>query len=89
MRNHFSSLGLAGSWEEVPVLPLTCVCSEMGMGRYQWYLFFLCGFGYFLDLCWAQAFGLVSSAIQQELGIPSEHSPYSGYAELSRSSVRT
>lgn len=44
----------------------------MGMGRYQWMIFFLCGFGYFLDLCWAQAFGLVGSAIQQELGIPSE-----------------
>ena len=21
-----------------------------GMGRYQWWIFFLCGFGYFLDL---------------------------------------
>ncbi|KAK8854803.1 hypothetical protein IAR55_003542 [Kwoniella newhampshirensis] len=41
----------------------------MGMGRYQWCIFFLCGFGYFLDLCWAQAFGLVASAIQQEMGI--------------------
>ncbi|BGO96171.1 hypothetical protein NBRC10512_006676 [Rhodotorula toruloides] len=35
------------------------------LGRYQ-----LCGFGYFLDLCWAQAFGLVSGALQQELGVP-------------------
>lgn len=46
---------------------------EMGMGRYQWFIFFLCGFGYFLDLCWAQAFGLVASAIQQELGVDSHH----------------
>lgn len=44
----------------------------MGMGRYQWCIFFLCGFGYFLDLCWAQAFGLVGSAIQQELGVSGE-----------------
>ncbi|WRT68382.1 uncharacterized protein IL334_005358 [Kwoniella shivajii] len=43
---------------------------QMGMGRYQWCIFTLCGLGYFLDLCWAQAFGLVGSAIQQELGIP-------------------
>ncbi|GAA5909478.1 uncharacterized protein JCM6883_003959 [Sporobolomyces salmoneus] len=39
------------------------------LGKYQWCIFFLCGFGYFLDLCWAQAFGLISGQIQQELGI--------------------
>ncbi|SLM35392.1 membrane transporter [Lasallia pustulata] len=39
-----------------------------GMGKYQWYIFFLCGFGYFLDLMWAQAFGLVASPLQEELG---------------------
>ncbi|WWC90725.1 uncharacterized protein L201_005662 [Kwoniella dendrophila CBS 6074] len=43
---------------------------EMGMGKYQWCVFTLCGLGYFLDLGWAQAFGLVGSAIQQELGVP-------------------
>jgi MFS family permease len=40
----------------------------MGMGRYQWCLWALCGFGYMIDLMWAQAFGLVLSPIQQELG---------------------
>ena len=40
----------------------------MGMGRYQWMIFFLCGFGYMLDLLWAQAFGLVATPLQQELG---------------------
>ncbi|GAA5846082.1 hypothetical protein JCM3766R1_001361 [Sporobolomyces carnicolor] len=39
------------------------------LGRYQWCIFFLCGFGYFLDLCWAQAFGLIAGQIQQELGV--------------------
>ncbi|WWC63279.1 uncharacterized protein I303_105879 [Kwoniella dejecticola CBS 10117] len=43
---------------------------EMGMGKYQWCVFTLCGLGYFLDLGWAQAFGLVGGAIQQELGVP-------------------
>ena len=28
--------------------------------------------GYFLDLCWAQAFGLVATPISNELGIPGE-----------------
>ncbi|GAA6015868.1 hypothetical protein JCM11491_007218 [Sporobolomyces phaffii] len=41
------------------------------LGRYQWCIFFLCGFGYFLDLVWAQAFGLIAGQIQQELGISS------------------
>ena len=39
-----------------------------GMGKYQWYIFFLCGFGYLLDLLYAQAFGLVEPAMQQEFG---------------------
>lgn len=40
----------------------------MGMGKYQWYLWGLCGLGYMIDLMWAQAFGLVLSPMQQELG---------------------
>lgn len=41
-----------------------------GMGRYQWYIWALCGFGYLLDLLWAQAFGLVLGPLEQELGFP-------------------
>jgi MFS family permease len=40
----------------------------MGMGRYQWSIWALCGAGYMIDLMWAQAFGLVLSPMQQELG---------------------
>lgn len=39
-----------------------------GMGRYQWTVFFLCSFGYMLDLLWAQAFGLVVTPMQNEFG---------------------
>lgn len=39
-----------------------------GMGKYQWYIFFLCGFGYLIDLLYAQAFGLVEPPLQQEFG---------------------
>lgn len=42
---------------------------EMGMGRYQWYIWGLCGLGYFLDLLWAQAFGLIAPVMQREMGI--------------------
>lgn len=41
-----------------------------GFGRYQWYIWCLCGLGYFIDLIWAQAFGLILSPLQQELGFP-------------------
>lgn len=41
-----------------------------GFGRYQWYIWGLCGLGYFIDLIWAQAFGLILSPLQQELGFP-------------------
>lgn len=44
---------------------------DMGMGRYQWFLWGLAGFGYFLDLLWAEAFGLVLSPLQQEFGFAS------------------
>ncbi|KAF2661078.1 MFS general substrate transporter [Lophiostoma macrostomum CBS 122681] len=43
----------------------------LGMGKYQWYLWGLCGLGYMIDLMWAQAFGLVLSPMQQELGFGS------------------
>lgn len=39
-----------------------------GMGTYQWFVWWLCGLGYLLDLLWAQAFGLVLGPLQQELG---------------------
>jgi hypothetical protein len=41
-----------------------------GFGRYQWYIWALCGLGYFIDLIWAQAFGLILGPLQQELGFP-------------------
>ncbi|KAL8785213.1 MAG: hypothetical protein Q9213_003482 [Squamulea squamosa] len=45
-----------------------------GMGKYQWYIFFLCGMGYMIDLLYAQAFGLVEPALKQELGFSTEES---------------
>lgn len=60
---------------EKPLTPVEqkCILIEReidaaGMGRYQWYIWFLCGFGYLIDLLWAQAFGLILLPLQQELG---------------------
>lgn len=35
----------------------------MGMGRYQICIWFLTGFGYFLDLAWSQGVGLLATPI--------------------------
>ena len=43
---------------------------KFGMGRYQICIWFLCGFGYFLDLAWSQGVGLIASAIYQEMDVP-------------------
>lgn len=53
---------------------------KFGLGRYQICIWFLCGFGYFLDLAWSQGVGLASSAIYQEMGVADSdtgaHSPF-------------
>ena len=36
---------------------------KFGTGRYQICIWLLCGFGYFLDLAWAQGVGLAATAI--------------------------
>ena len=36
---------------------------KFGMGKYQICIWFLCGFGYFLDLAWAQGVGLGNTAM--------------------------
>lgn len=46
---------------------------KFGLGRYQICIWFLCGFGYFLDLAWAQGVGLVATAIYQEMGVPDKN----------------
>lgn len=46
---------------------------EVELTRSQWYIFFLCGFGYLLDLLYAHAFALIAPALQQELGFSSRN----------------
>ncbi|EPS25080.1 hypothetical protein POX_c03487 [Penicillium oxalicum] len=45
---------------------------KFGFGRYQQCIWTLCGFGYFLDLAWAQGVGLMASAVFQEMGVPAD-----------------
>ena len=73
-----SPLSIVGS-ERSSLYERKCVIvndefDRMGMGRYQWCVWSLCGFGYFIDLLWAQAYGLVLSPVQQEFGFGGGHS---------------
>ncbi|KAK5947673.1 hypothetical protein PMZ80_001827 [Knufia obscura] len=42
---------------------------KFGLGKYQICIWFLCGFGYFLDLAWSQGVGLIATAIYQEMNV--------------------
>ena len=46
---------------------------SFGLGRYQICIWFLCGFGYFLDLAWAQGVGLAATAIYQEMNVADDN----------------
>ncbi|QSZ29096.1 hypothetical protein DSL72_003606 [Monilinia vaccinii-corymbosi] len=65
--NHLASNGL--SVQDKKILLVSREIDNMGMGRYQWYIWTLCGLGYFLDLLWANAFGLIAPVMQREMGI--------------------
>jgi hypothetical protein len=57
---------------------------KFGLGRYQICIWFLTGFGYFLDLAWAQGVGLAASAIYQEMGVAdSDTCVFTRYLRLS------
>jgi MFS family permease len=43
------------------------------MGRYQWQLFILCGFGWFADNLWLQGIALTLNQVSQEFGVSSTH----------------
>ncbi|KAJ5748511.1 uncharacterized protein N7511_010207 [Penicillium nucicola] len=44
---------------------------DIGMGRYQWQLFFLCGFGWTADNLWLQGVALTLTPISYEFGLSS------------------
>lgn len=59
------------AWENTRYLSFAMLLIEVELTGSQWYIFFLCGFGYLLDLLYAHAFALIAPALQQELGFSS------------------
>lgn len=50
--------------------------ADMGMGRYQWELFTLCGFGWLADNLWLQGIALTLPQLAAEFGIDSDRVRY-------------
>ncbi|KAF7595484.1 hypothetical protein BBP40_005820 [Aspergillus hancockii] len=46
---------------------------DIGMGRYQWELFVLCGFGWIADNLWLQGVALTLTQLSLEFGISESH----------------
>ncbi|KAL9086425.1 MAG: hypothetical protein Q9159_004202 [Coniocarpon cinnabarinum] len=53
---------------------------DMGMGRYQWELFVLCGFGWFADNFWLQGVALTLPQLSLEFGYSSTHTRFTTFA---------
>ncbi|KAI9673533.1 MAG: hypothetical protein M1829_004040 [Trizodia sp. TS-e1964] len=65
--NHSTAVQALTLYEKKSLL-INRELDSMGMGKYQWYIWALCGLGYMLDLLWAQALSLIASPMQQEFG---------------------
>ncbi|KAI0019370.1 sugar transporter [Xylariomycetidae sp. FL0641] len=49
---------------------------DIGMGRYNWQLFVLCGFGWFADNLWMQGVSLTLPSLSQEFGVSEKQVRY-------------
>ncbi|KAH9900128.1 sugar transporter [Xylariomycetidae sp. FL2044] len=49
---------------------------DIGMGRYNWQLFILCGFGWFADNLWMQGVSLTLPSLSQEFGVSEKQVRY-------------
>ncbi|KAK5628796.1 hypothetical protein RRF57_004511 [Xylaria bambusicola] len=49
---------------------------DIGMGRYNWQLFVLCGFGWFADNLWMQGVSLTLPSLSGEFGVTEKHVRY-------------
>lgn len=53
---------------------------DIGMGKYQWQLFVLCGFGWLADNLWLQGVALSLNSLSQEFGISASNVRYTTLA---------
>lgn len=63
--------GRRGHWTEYEIKSklINKAIGDIGMGRYNWQLFVLCGFGWFADNLWLQGVSLTLPSLSAEFGI--------------------
>ncbi|CAN8105954.1 unnamed protein product [Discula destructiva] len=61
--------GKARGVYEMKSLLINKAVQDIGMGRYNWQLFILCGFGWFADNLWMQGVSLILPSLSAEFGV--------------------
>ncbi|KAL7799013.1 MFS general substrate transporter [Trichoderma ceciliae] len=64
--------GKRGEWTDYELKSklINKAIQDIGMGRYNWQLFILCGFGWFADNLWLQGVSLTLPSLSAEFNIP-------------------
>ncbi|KAL6873272.1 major facilitator superfamily domain-containing protein [Trichoderma longibrachiatum] len=64
--------GKRGKWTDYEIKSklINKAIQDIGMGRYNWHLFILCGFGWFADNLWLQGVSLTLPSLSAEFDIP-------------------
>ncbi|RFU77301.1 mfs-type transporter [Trichoderma arundinaceum] len=64
--------GKRGEWTDYEIKSklINKAIQDIGMGRYNWQLFILCGFGWFADNLWLQGVSLTLPSLSAEFDIP-------------------
>ncbi|KAL7963426.1 MFS general substrate transporter [Trichoderma compactum] len=64
--------GKRGQWTDYEIKSklINKAIQDIGMGRYNWRLFILCGFGWFADNLWLQGVSLTLPSLSAEFDIP-------------------
>lgn len=60
--------GIRSDYEKKSMI-INKAVQDIGMGRYNWQLFVLCGFGWFADNLWMQGVSLILPSLSAEFGI--------------------
>ncbi|WYZ41790.1 hypothetical protein EsH8_V_000685 [Colletotrichum jinshuiense] len=70
--------GRRGQWTEYELKSklINKAIQDIGMGRYNWQLFILCGFGWFADNLWMHGVALTLPSLSAEFGISEQRVRY-------------
>lgn len=69
MGKRLEASGVSDSYERKVYILNRVMNEHIGMGRFQWALFLLSGFGWFVDNLWLQGVAIILPAVQREFGV--------------------